>query len=330
MNIKKLTLDHPKWNKFCLESNDCWYYHTIDWMKYALEYGGNESKLLSFYVEDNSGDILAICPLIQHQDKLNFCGLITPNPALKNDLSENLSKDLYNQIFSEINNIANENGISECLMSLSTLAKNNLKLYTYNYLMKYKFENVSLNTQILDLEKDKNILWGDIKKSHRYEINKGKKMLKFSIIEPYSSDFTAFKEFKQLHFLAAKRMTRSERSWEIQYQWIQNGNAILILAYLEDKPVGGIYTILYKNGAYYGISANHPDYDEKLPISHAIQWKMIKWLKNNRYKYYELGLQYFSDQPYDHPLKKDIDISLFKRHFGGYTITVYRGLRKYK
>ncbi len=329
MNIKKLTLDHPKWDKFCLESDDCWFYHTIDWTEYTLEYGGNETELLSFYIENKANNMIAICPLIRHQDKLNFCGGITPNPALINNLSEKLSKILYIKIFSEIDSIANEYEISECKIGLTPLSKNHHILFSYNYLMKYKFENISLNTQIIDLERDELTLWGEIKKSHRYEINKGKKLFKFFIIDQHNSDLSSFKEFKKLHYLSAGRMTRSERTWEIQYEWIQKGNGVLILASLDNLPVGGIYTILYKNGAYYGISANHPDFDIKYPISHAIQWEMIKWLKKNRYKYFELGIQQFSDQPYNHPEEKDINISLFKRHFGGYTTTFYRGLKKY-
>ncbi len=329
MKINRLSLNNPNWDKFCLESDDCWFYHTIDWIEYTLEYGGGASELLSFYIEDKTNNILAICPLIRHQNKLNFSGSVTPNPALKNNLSDKLSKSLYKQIFTEIDSIANEYGISECKISLTTLAKNNLKLFTYNYLMKYNFENISLNTQVIDLEKAQTTLWGDIKKSHRYEINKGNKMFKFLIIDQYNDDLTAFKEFKNLHFLSAERMTRSERTWEIQYDWIQKGYGVLILAILENIPIGGIYTIIYKNGAYYGISANHPEYDIKYPISHAIQWEMIKWLKKNRYKYYELGPQHYSNQPYDHPTEKDINISLFKRHFGGYPKTFYRGLKNY-
>ena len=329
MNIKKLTLDHPKWNKFCLESDDCWFNHTIDWIEYTLEYGGKESELLSFYIEDKANNIVAICPLIRHQNKLNFSGDITPNPALKNNLSEKLSKILYKKLFSEIEFIANEYEISGCKIGLTPLAKKHQKLLNYNFLMKYNFENISLNTQIIDLQKDELTLWGEIKKSHRYEINKGRKLFKFLIINQNNPDLSSFKEFKKLHYFSAGRMTRSGRTWEMQYEWIQKGNGVLILASLDNLLVGGIYTILYKDGGLYAISANHPDFDIKYPISHAIQWEMIRWLKKNRYKYYELGLQQFSDQPYDHPEEKDINISLFKRHFGGYTTTFYRGLKKY-
>lgn len=49
-------------------------------------------------------------------------------------------------------------------MNLSTLAKNHLSPFSYNYLMRYGYENISLNTQILVLDKDERTLWGEIKK----------------------------------------------------------------------------------------------------------------------------------------------------------------------
>ncbi|MEE9379276.1 MAG: GNAT family N-acetyltransferase [Candidatus Lokiarchaeia archaeon] len=329
MKIKKISLDDRRWDKFCLESDDCWYWHTSDWMKYTMEYTEGDSELLAFYIEDGNGDILAICPLIKEKNKLSFSESFGPNPALRNGLSKKLSKSLIGQIFSRIDSIAAELNLEECIMSLSTLAKNNLKLYNYNYLMKYGFENISLNTQILVLDENERTLWGDIKKSHRNEIKRGNTEFTFSIDLPYSKDDTMFKQLKNLHFQAAGRMTRSEKTWEMQLHSKIKGNAVIIIAYKDEMPIGGIFTILYKDGAYYGVSANHPDF-EYLPVSHSIQWEMIKWLKQNRYKYYELGYQHFSDQPFIHPSQKEINICKFKRHFGGYTITHHRGIKRYK
>ncbi len=329
MKIKDLSLDDPRWEKFCQESDDCWYWHTTPWMEYTLEYTGSNSKLLALYVEDGSGDIIAICPLIREKNKLTFSGSFTPNPAFRNGLSSKVLKRLKRMLFSRIDSIAEELNLDECIMSLSTLANNNLKQYNYNYLMKYGYENISLNTQLLVLDKDIRNLWSSIKKSHRNEIVRGKKEFTFSIDLPYSKDDTLFKELKHLHFLAAGKLTRSEKTWELQLQSKVNGKAVVIIAYKDRTPIGGILTIVYKNGAYYGLSANHPEFED-FPVTHFIQWEMIKWLKQNRYKYYELGYQQFSDQPYDHPNQKDIDISLFKRHFGGYIITHYRGIKKYK
>lgn len=330
MGIKRLTLNDPKWDEFCLESDDCWFYHTSEWIEYTLEYGGKDSELLSFFIEDGNKDILAICPLIRNKNKLIFSGNNGPNPALRNELSTKISKELIKKIFVEIDSIADKYEINECLMSLTPLTKNNLSNYTFNYLMRYGFENVSLNTQIIDLERDEKTLWGDIKKSHRNEIKKGEELFKFTIVSQHCNDLALFKEFKNLHKLAAGRQTRSDLSWDLQYEWITKGYGLLVIANLDDVPIGGAYSLLYKNAAYYGISANHPDYDEKLPISHSILWEMIKWLKQNRYDFFETGIQYYSNQPYDTPSEKDLQISLFKRHFGGFTITFHRGKKEYK
>lgn len=330
MKIKKIGNDYQKWDDFCLESDDCWFWHTTEWMKYSIEYNNcQDSEILSFYLEDGAGVILAICPLIREEDKFTFGGSFCPNPALRNGLSSKLSKNLLNIIFHQIDSLTLENNIKECLMSISTLAKNNLKQFSYNYLMKYNFENISLNTQLIDLDNDTNSLWSNIKKSHRNEIKKGNNQFNLSFLLPSIKNEDLFNDFKNLHFLAAGKKTRTNRSWEFQKKWLEQGNAIIVFANKDDKLIGGIYALLYKNHAYYGISANHPDF-EYLPISHSIQWELIKWLKQNRYHFYELGYQHFSDQPFDHPSQKELDISLFKRHFGGFTITHYRGKRLFR
>ena len=324
MIIRKFNFDNNKWDKFCYKSDDCWFYHTSEFIEYVIEYSGKNTENFSFYIEDKNTDLLAICPLIRNDNKFIFPGHTGPAPALRNALSEKIKKSILRQIFNYIEQLAKEYNIEECIMGLSPLAKNNSSPFNYNFLMKYGFENISLNTQILLLDKNKDLIWNEIKKSHRNEIKSGKKLFKFIKDEPYSKDTKYFFEFKKLHFLAAGRMTRSEKTWDLQRQWKEKGNAIIILAYMDDKPVGGIFTMLYKDCAYYGVSANHPDY-EKYSISHSIQWEIIKWLQKNRFKCYELGLQLFSDQPYSHPSQKEIDISLFKRHFGGYTVSYYMG-----
>ncbi len=328
MKLKNLSFDDPRWDKFCWESDDCWFYHTTDNMKYSLEYCRKDTELLAFYIEDGNENILSICPLMRYKNKLSFCGSESPNPALQNSLSAQLSKKLLRQMFSKIDEIAMNSELDECIMCLDPLAKNHLTQFTYNYLMKYGYENVSLNTQIIDLDKDERTLWGEIKKSHRNEIKKGNTKFKIVMYEPFKNNLKHYEVFKNLHFLAAGRKTRPDETWDLQYKWMLQGNTVLSIAYLEDQPVGGILASLYKNNGVYAISANHPDYGE-FPITHSIQWEMIKWLKQNRYRYYVLGIQYFSEQPYSHPTHKDIDISLFKRHFGGFTVTFHRGIKKY-
>lgn len=112
-------------------------------------------------------------------------------------------------------------------------------------------------------------------------------------------------------------------SFDVMYQWVKSGLAILAGAKYQDRWVGFIHTNIYKDGAYSGSSANDPEY-RHFPISHTIQWAIIQWLGNNGIQRYELGVQQYSPQLHDIPSEKDKAISYFKRGFGGEVVPFYR------
>ena len=65
------------------------------------------------------------------------------------------------------------------------------------------------------------------------------------------------------------------------------------------------------------------------PGGHAIIWQAIKYFKENNYKYFELGWQYYGNQLLDYPSEKVKMISYFKRGFGGSSYPLYRGIKYY-
>jgi hypothetical protein len=66
-----------------------------------------------------------------------------------------------------------------------------------------------------------------------------------------------------------------------------------------------------------------------MPIEHLIMWEAILFHKKQGVKYFETGYQEFGKQIYNFPLKKDLDISFFKRGFGGDLCSLYRGVKYY-
>ena len=100
------------------------------------------------------------------------------------------------------------------------------------------------------------------------------------------------------------------------------------VASFENKEVGYVIVIKYKNSAYYlnGVNENNFTF---CPISHGIHWEIIKYLKGNGYRDYELGVQQFGPLFYDYPSAKDINISRFKRGFGGVTIPRFAAEKVY-
>ena len=58
-----------------------------------------------------------------------------------------------------------------------------------------------------------------------------------------------------------------------------------------------------------------------------LQYKVMMWLKEHGVLYYDIGEQVFGDSLYDFPSEKILNISSFKRGFGGYTVPMFRGVK---
>jgi lipid II:glycine glycyltransferase (peptidoglycan interpeptide bridge formation enzyme) len=102
-------------------------------------------------------------------------------------------------------------------------------------------------------------------------------------------------------------------------EWVQRGHAVLVEARHAGQPAAFALIIVFGAGAYYGSACKDPDLAD-IPASHLIQWETIRWLKAQRFEWYDLGPQQFSPQWFDPGDPKQVSISLFKRGFGGLTI----------
>lgn len=340
MNIIPLKRNkYKEWDDFCLNSDDCWFWHTIDWLEYNKHYKPKlKSKSLSFFVNDDRG-ILAICPLLMEEiisdgrliKNITFGGSYGPIPALRNGLSIKRKERILKFIFTHIDKLANKHEISKILMKFTPITKNFIEaeFLPYNFLMKFNFYNTSLNTQIISLLKSEKDLWNDIRKGHKYDINRGGKVFEVNIFNKENMKKEIFNQYVFLHHKTSGRITRPLITFEMMYKWIIDGNGILCGLKYKDKYVGFALVSIYKKAAYYGSASDDPDIKINIPLSHIIQWEIIKWLKANEYKYYEIGWQVFSEQYNNKPTEKEISISSFKRGFGGYTVPLFLGIKNF-
>jgi hypothetical protein len=340
--IVKLTSDkYVEWNKFCLESDDAWFWHTTDWLEYSLNYKPElKSRALSFMVCDDTG-IIGLCPLILEElplegDKIikefsNYAGGgYGATPALKNGLTENRKEALLKKIFDHIDKLALENDVKRVLFRFSSFTKGfNNSQPPYNYLMKFNFFDNSLNTQIIDIGLPEEKLFGDVRKGHKHDIKRGERAYSIEIFDKDDIKEDIFKQYRLLHHKAAGRITRSLATFEMMYRWIREGKGILCGARHNNKYIGFSLVIVYKQCGFYASSSDDPDIEVDVPISHVIQWEIINWLKGHGIMRYEIGLQQFGPQIYDCPTKKDLDISFFKRGFGGHASPYIRGEKFY-
>lgn len=338
-NITFLTKEkHDEWNNFCLESDDSWFWHTTGFLDYCELYAKQyaETQNLSFMVDDGC-KIVAVCPLILEKKisndentisefSLMGCKEYSSSPILINGLTEERREKIFKFIFNEVDQLALKHRVSRATYRDSALA---IKPYQYNLFMKYGYLDNSINTQVMDLETPTEHLWTNVRKGHKYDIHRGEKNFKTHVYDKNNADKNIFDQYRLLHHKAAGRVTRPIETFEIMYKWMLDGNGMLCGVSKDEKFIGFSYVIIYKNCAVYFSASDDPDYVSDVPISHIIQWDIIKWLKENGYRHYEMGAQQFSSQIHDILNKKNVDISFFKRGFGGRTVPLFRGEKFY-
>jgi hypothetical protein len=339
MEIVPLTRDRYKeWDAFCLESDDAWFWHTTEWLEYTLNYKPElRSQSFSFMLINN-GRIEVICPLLlelherynKEVREFSFGGSPGLIPALKKGMSEKIRTNRFKEIFNHIDGLAEKNEVLRTSFRFSPLAPvfQSSETPSYNYLMRFGYIPISLNTQIIDLSKSLEELWGDIRHGHEYHINQGFKEMEVEIFDKETINRKVFDEYQHLHHKAAGRITRPQITFDLMFNWILNGQAILVGAKLAGGFIGFSYIFIYKGGAYYGSASSDPDY-EKRPMGHILTWMTIKWLKEHGCRYYEIGYQQYHPLPYDLASGKEINISAFKRGFGGFTVPLFIGEKYY-
>ena len=333
--------DFAKWDAFAARSPDAWFWHTSHWMNYTRAYAGKSfQRNLSFWVT-RGGAKLAIVPCfleigpavlsLYHDDvdgsdrtRLTYAGVPLPAPALSDDLNAQGRWEVLEFIVSHLKQLASDHGVETFQLISPALAPGFLgsSLPVANPFSRFGALDISRATQIIDLRTDAAKLWTAVRHGHQYDIRRGERALTVKIWHGNEMPASIFEEYRALHAKDAGRVTRSEETFLMMRDWIHRGEGALAQVMKGDQSVGFILLIIYRNGAFYASGCRDPD-DMKLPVFHVAQWQLIQWLKQNDVWFYDIGVQQFSKQWYDNPSSKHMNISMFKRGFGGTTVPLH-------
>jgi len=330
LEITELTKERKEvWNQFCLVSDDAWWRHTTYHLDFFLKYKPElKPKQKSFMVYKND-KLIAICSLIKEGQEFSFGNDYGPTPAFHSALTSKERKKVKKFVFKHIDKLAKENNIKRIRMKFPVL---NSTHEGYNYLMKYGFLDTSINTRIIDLNKPLSKLRKDIRHGHDSDIDRASLSLDSWVFDKDNITKNDFEKYKYLHYVASGRKTRPDKTFDMFYDNIKNGYAFLVMVTIDvpeidsTEVVSCAYFTAYKGNVYYGSSCNKPNVN--LPLAHFVQWEAIKYMKS-KYNFYETGWQQYGNTLSDFPSKKEINISKFKRGFGGFTVPLFRGEKFY-
>lgn len=153
------------------------------------------------------------------------------------------------------------------------------------FLLKKGYRTEPYFTQIIDLTKTEEELHIDLRKSYTSLVH-------------CSVNIGGIPVLRLSHYKRAGRKTRSDKTWEIQQQMIENFQAIVL--HTMDSAALFYYNPI---SAYYAVSAGEN--------GHSVIWRAIKEFKKINLEFLELGEQVFSGDT------KEVNISHFKSGFGG-------------
>ena len=310
-------------------SNASWQY-LPKWLKYQRIYCSSKLiKDLSFIIiEDNKP--VALCPLFleQHKGKKQFsyASAYQVAPLIKINLFNKKRKRIERNCFEKIDELAREYDISKTMVFIDSLAES----CDHNILTEYGYLDTSTSTAIIDLSLNTEDLWSNLRKSFKSLINNGKDKFNIFIMDYNNPDFEIHENYRKLHHKTSGRVTRSKETFDLQFDMLKEDNAILIGLQDNNKFIAFSYFLHNKQGVVYASSSDDPDFETDIPLEHCIIWTAIEYYKKRDINYLEIGLQQFGHQIFDHPNQKDLNISFFKRGFGGNIVTLYRGIKYYK
>lgn len=291
-------------NEFNLHGND--QYHDLSLIIFS---DTNPIALwpLTISVKDTLGQLSSQgSPLLAPIFKSNC-----PSKTIKKTLNKclefctKINIDLSNLTWVSKSTFLNKNQIDNWhLLCLSNGSKSNIE---YNL--------------FVDLTKDIEQIRSCYRSSYKPLINKAEKLWDVQI-NGSSTKQSVWKEFRDLHLLVSGRITRSDKSWDLQYAELLKDEAFLVtLRDVSGVMIGGaLFTFSLDEGRYDVGAYNRELFDK--PLGHIAQHTAIKELKNKGIKLYKIGRRYFeSDNP--KPNSKEISISYFKEGFATHTFPDY-------
>jgi len=238
-------------------------------------------------------------------------GLPVLSPLFKDDL-DNKIKEKLTLIFYEIlyeiasyykieNWISSEGFINE--MNISFWRKISTKKGDKIFTLNEGYINISKSSEELIKHLRKKKIFIDIKRAKDLWVAHVRNNVTFN----------EWEKFKKLHIQVSGKQTRSDKTWESQFQDINNKKAFVIFLYDLKKLIGGAMYRYSKTTALYAIGA----YDRNLfpkPISHLAHYEAINELKKKNINWLRMG-DIPSKGDYNNPTEKEISIGLFKKKF---------------
>ncbi len=282
--VKKI--DHDAWKNILSQFEDASIYQTEEFTKASV--GGNNIE--QFILKENDTVIAAALVRLKIIKKLNRgIAYIRWAPLWQRKNSERNPMIFELAIKNLIEEYVNKRKLMLRIMSGLSEEDNQDIIIILKKLGLTPFKNKSKSI-LMDLSKTEDELKAGLNKRWRYSLRNAEKR---DLTIRMSNSNEAFKQFlniyKEMHARKNfKEYVDVESFGKINDELPDNLKLNIFLCENENKVISGIVVPTIGNTAIYLLGATK-EIALRMKSSFKVQWEIIKWLKVNGYKYYDLG-----------------------------------------
>ncbi|MCX7747164.1 MAG: peptidoglycan bridge formation glycyltransferase FemA/FemB family protein [Clostridia bacterium] len=300
----KVVKDIPSdWDEFLYGGDFVDLFASSEYIRY-LKYIGNRIYTIEAYSSENKVFQL-MCIIKKGHYELD----IISGPFITNHFT--LSEPCAKKIVSKINHLIKKYCILKSKITFDYINKINVDILK-NELLKQGFREEAWATFILDVQKNDEELFASFKKSARNKIKQTIKNIPgyvFNSID--SNDFEHIRKFYNVMNENRRRNNLKEYDINKVYRPMKCYKAFKIEA---DGKILAVQGIFLFNKVIAGAGIGLSDYacENKINAGDIIKWEVIKWARDNGYKYYD-----FSGVNPNPDTEKEAGIRAFKEKWGG-------------
>lgn len=282
------------------------------------------------FVVTRSSEIVALVPLYRFigEDgtaEYRYGREYLRAPLIGLSLASRHYKEITKFIFDRIALLAKDNGVTSHRAVIEGIELFEGRTY-HNYLTEYGYVDESSVCQLIDLSKSKDDLWSDVRKSYRPLISRARETYSSELVAANNFDLDKCEEYRKLHCKAAGRQTRSVKSFTLMYEMVMNGGGFIV--FVRDKSGAAVASHFFfcsRDYCLYASSSIDPDQPQSSGIGHLGLWEGVMSARQLGHTYLDMGQLRIGDTQSE----KEEGIAIFKKGFGGRTVTVFRGKKDF-
>lgn len=281
----------------------------LDYQKIYNDYFDDQLIDISLIVYNENEPVALVPAFYFKKDKLIY--YFDKNlylPIFKEEIDLTLQKKIINDLINFFIRLKNYFEIEK--IDLADHGPDSKKNYLF-YNDKNKFEIIDNHHLYLNLQNSLSEIRKNFRKSYLNILNK-KIVDKILVFDNKHYDKKIWLDFKNLHLNEAKKQTRSDQSWDKQFENLCDKKALFLFYIHNNNIIAGSFYDISTDEAIYSVGVYNNLAKQKF-LSHYIQEAAIKEFQLRKIKWYFLG-KYFPDIS-ENTSNKDYNISFFKKGF---------------